>query len=65
MKIYKIDPLDVVDVTSWCLEVFGPAYAMPRWWRIERVSEKYEIPIRYEINILNDEHAALYVLRWE
>lgn len=65
MKIYKVHPYDVVDVTSWCLEVFGPAYTLPHWWRIERLSDKYEIPLRYEINILNNDDAALYVLRWE
>ncbi len=65
MKIYEVHPHDVVELTGWCLEVFGPAYALPHWWRIERISGEFEIPLRYEINILNNDDAALYVLRWE
>lgn len=65
MKIYRIHPAHVVEVAAWCHEVFGPAYCMPHWWRIEKLDDEYDIPLNFEINILNDDDAALYVLRWK
>ena len=62
---FKIHPYDVVDVTAWCIETFGPSYTMPSWWSIDRQSDQFEIPLRYEIKFLKEADAALYTLRWK
>jgi hypothetical protein len=37
---------------------------MPNWWRLEKLGDKFSIPVVYQIELLEEADAALFVLRW-
>jgi hypothetical protein len=61
MNKFNVYSDQIVEISAWCIDNFGPSYTMPHWWKVEK---KTDFPLSFIVEIFNDEDATLYALRW-
>lgn len=66
MKNFLVPSNQVIDITAWCLDNFGPSYTLPNWWRVfkDRDNEYHNSEYFY-FEFFNEEDATLFALRWK
>lgn len=62
VKQFPVHSGHVIEITTWCVDTFGPSYTMPNWWRIEK--QPQDLPLAFIVEFFNEDDAVLYALRW-
>ena len=61
MKKFKVQSTQVIEISAWCIDTFGPSYTMPHWWRCEK---NRDFPLEFAFEFFDEADAVLYALRW-